>query len=305
LGDDVLEKPLKLHRGDTIGIIAPASGIKDESRLVNGIEILKAMGYKVLIGKSCYERNGFLSGLDTLRAYDLNCFFLNKDINAIFCLRGGYGSIRILDKIDYNIIKSNPKIFTGYSDITFLNISIYKMSNLVTFHGPMVASDIADGDAFTIESLVNCLEGRIKTHSYNLDPLVSGNCSGKIFGGNLSVLCSFVNTKYDINWKDKILFIEDINEEPYSIDRKLYQLKLSSLFNKVNGVILGQFNSCYSNDSESQTVIEVFKEFFYNFNKPVYSGFMAGHGLHKITVPIGVKIEITNNILEFTEEGVR
>jgi muramoyltetrapeptide carboxypeptidase len=304
LGDDTLEKPSRLYKGDTIGIIAPASGIKNKSSLTDGIEILRNLGYKILTGESCYERNGFLSGSDTLRAYDLNTFFLNKDIKAIICLRGGYGSIRILDKIDYNIIKNNPKIFVGYSDITFLNISIYEKSSLVTFHGPMAASDIADCDAFTLERLFDCLEGRIKSHTYDLEPLIPGYCSGKIFGGNLSVLCSLVNTQYDINWRNKILFIEDINEEPYSIDRKLYQLKISGVFNKINGVILGQYNSCDSKDSGSQTIVEVFKEFFYNFNIPVYSGFMAGHGLHKITVPLGVKIKITDNLLNFTEEGV-
>jgi muramoyltetrapeptide carboxypeptidase len=135
--------------------------------------------------------------------------------------------------------------------------------------------------------------------------LVDGSCCGRIFGGNLSILCSNIGSEYNINWKNKILFIEDVNEEPYSIERKLYQLKLSGIFSKVSGVLLGQFSSCDSKDNDSQTVVEVFNEFFYNFNIPVYYGFMTGHGPHKITIPMGVKIEISESKLKFTEEGVQ
>lgn len=296
-------KPKRLKIGDKIGVIAPASPVYDKERIEKGIDVLKKLGYEVILGESCFKQYGFLAGNDYVRIRDINEFFKNKDINAILCLRGGYGSIRIIDSIDYDIIKENPKIFCGYSDITAMHLAINKKTDLVTFHGPMLASDIYEEDEFTIKNFIECLSKKIKGKTYKLNKIKGYNVEGRIFGGNLSIICSLLGTCYENNFKDKILFIEDIDEKPYKIDRMLYQLKLRGVFNKVKAVILGQFTNC-DGDEYSLSFNEVINEFFKNINIPVYYGLYAGHEKNKITIPLNVKVKIYNDILYFIEEGV-
>lgn len=298
-------KPKRLNINSTIGIIAPASPVFDSYSIEKGVEILKSLGYKVVLGESCYLKYGYLAGNDEARAKDVNKFFERRDIDAVICIRGGYGSMRILDLIDYGIISKHPKIFVGYSDITAVHFAINRYCKLVTFHGPMAASDISDNDELSIKSLINCLAGKIKNESYKLDAINEGNISGRIIGGNLSLVCSLMGTKYEVNFKDKILFIEDIGEEPYRIDRMLQQLKLSGVLNKLKGVVLGQFTDCEAKEPDkSLSIDEVIKSFFAGINIPVYYNFPVGHDKSKITVPIGTKIKIQNNTLCFMEEGV-
>lgn len=296
-------KPNKLNKGDKIGIIAPASSCYNQDLFMEVIKILRNLGFKIEIGKSCFAREGFLAGDDFLRAEDFNNFFKRKDIDAIFCLRGGYGSIRLLDKIDWDCVRNNPKIFVGYSDITVLLNVIYDRTNIICFHGPMVGTGDLLND-INLKMLLDSLQGNLRSNKVNLKCINSGQAEGIIIGGNLSVLVSLIGTKYNINFKDKILFIEEINEEPYKIDRMLQTLKYSGTFDKLKAIILGQFTNCESPDEKSFTLHEVFMNFFREINIPVFYGLEAGHGTTKITIPIGIKVKIEDNHLTFLEEAV-
>ncbi|QCX32327.1 LD-carboxypeptidase [Caloramator sp. E03] len=298
-------KPKKLKIGSKIGIIAPASPAYDKDSIERGVNILKEMGFDVVLGDSCFQRHGFLAGEDKIRVNDINKFFMDKSIDAIICLRGGYGTIRILDMIDYDVIRNNPKIFCGYSDITALHFAIFKNTKLVTFHGPMLASDISENDDFTIKKFIECVTGNIKGKAYSLNAINQKDVEGRILGGNLSLICSLLGTAYENLFKDKILFIEDIDEEPYKIDRMLYQLKLCGVFNKVKAVILGQFTNCEAEDKDkSLSFNQVIFDFFSKIQLPIYYDFLVGHEKRKITIPLNVKVRIENNKLYFMEDGV-
>jgi muramoyltetrapeptide carboxypeptidase len=298
-------KPNKLNKGATLGIIAPSGPVYDKNRITKGIEILKSLGFKVVISNNCYLKHGYLAGEDSIRAADINRSFENKYLDGIICLRGGYGALRILDLIDYNIINKNPKAFIGYSDITALHSAIHKNCNLVTFHGPMVASDIADDDFWSNEALINSISGNIYSYNIKLNPIKGGNVKGELVGGNLSVICSLIGSNFLEDYENKLLFIEDIGEEPYRIDRMLQQLKLSGIINKLKGVILGQFTNCQARDEENSLSLDyVINDFFAKMAIPVYCNLQAGHENKKITLPLGIEVEILNNILSFKEEGV-
>ena len=225
-------KPRKLNQGDVIGIVSPASSAQDSSILEKGIRYLEKNGYRVEIGKSVGRINGYLAGTDNERVDDLNQMFKNKNVKAIFCVRGGYGATRILDQVNYKLIRNNPKIFVGYSDITSLQMAIYKKSGLVTFAGPMITSDFADEiDPFTEEFFWKLITskkkiGRISFPDLNKLPAIhKGSAIGRILGGNLAVFASLIGTPYFPELKDHILMLEDIDELPYRIDRMLNQLR--------------------------------------------------------------------------------
>jgi muramoyltetrapeptide carboxypeptidase len=302
-----LIKPRNLTKGNTIGVIAPASPIYEQSRFYAGVEVLKKHGFNIHISENCFRKNGFLAGDDATRAKDINEFFKDTAIDGILCMRGGYGSLRLLNLIDYDIIKLNPKIFIGYSDITALHSAIHKKCNLITFHGPMLSSDIANDNAFDIEWLLAAVKGDIKKNVIEVlsKSPIDLSIKGRIIGGNLCVLCSMLGTPYEEDFNDKILFLEDIEEEPYKIDRMLQQLNYAGKFNKIRGVILGQFINCNPKDaSKSFSLNYVLEEFFKTIDKPLFSGLIAGHGTSKITIPLGTYIEISKNKLYFKEEGV-
>lgn len=291
-------KPKRLKLGDTIGVVAPGSPTTEE-KVEKVYNKLTKMGFKVAMGKSCYSKYGYLAGKDELRAEDLNNMFGDKEINGIICLRGGYGTIRILDLLDYNLIKNNPKVFVGYSDITALHIAINKLSNLVTFHGPMAASDlIGHISEFSLNSLYNSILNEqfnpfIENPLEELKAINGGVAEGEIIGGNLSLIASTIGTPYEIDTKGKILFIEEIGEEPYRIDRMLTQLRLSNKLQEVEGIILGNFNNCSPEDPDmSLTLEEVIDNIIKPLNKPTLLNLQAGHCEPTITIPFGVKARL-------------
>ncbi|KRQ87034.1 putative murein peptide carboxypeptidase [Caloramator mitchellensis] len=297
-------KPRRLKQGDTIGIIAPASPAFSFEKVDLTVRKLEDLGYKVVLGESCYKQYGFLSGVDEMRAKDFNVFFEDDKVDAIFCLRGGYGSNRIVDMIDFAKIKLNPKIFLGFSDITYLLNAIYKFSNLVTFHGPMIAAGDFLKD-YNFNFLMKVLKGDIKSYKLNLTAIVSGQAEGKIIGGNLSIIASMIGTAYEPKFDDGILILEDVGEEPYKIDRLLYHLKYSNVFKRVKAVILGDFTNCEAREfNKSLSINEVLWGFFSNLNIPVYILENLGHGEKRITIPIGIKAMIKDDRLMFMEEGV-
>ncbi|WDC83968.1 LD-carboxypeptidase [Caloramator sp. mosi_1] len=227
--------------------------------------------------------------------------FEDNEIKAIFCIRGGYGSIRLLDKINYNIINNNKKIFVGYSDITALHSSFSHL-NFPTFHGPMFNYDLFKNDN-NYNLLFDFLEGKINELNYKLFPIRNGNIEGKLVGGNLCVLCSLIGTQYQYKFKKSILFIEEINEEPYKIDRFLNQLYHSNILNDVNGIILGSFTKCMPEDIDKSFSFEYIYNYLKDLTvKPIYYGLNCGHDFTNNILPLNIPVKIVDNKLIIKKE---
>lgn len=309
-----MNKSKALRRGDTIGLVAPSSALRQADELEKSIKALEAQGFKLVIGKSCGEKYGYLSGSDEARARDINIMFEDSNIDAVFCLRGGYGAPRILDRLDYNMISKNPKIFMGYSDITAIHIALNQICDLITFHGPMVATDMVDNfNEFSKESYFNAITsinplGQMENPiGVEIKSLVPGKASGKIVGGNLSLIAATIGTPYEIDTKGKILFLEDVDEFTYSVDRMLTQLRLSGKFKDCVGIILGDFKNCLPQyDDFDHTLMQVFNDIIVIAKKPTIYNFMSGHCTSKITIPLGAKalIDADNSNITITESSL-
>jgi muramoyltetrapeptide carboxypeptidase len=309
-------KPEKLAKGDLIGIISPASSPENFSSVESGIKYIEGAGYRTITGRNIDKSRGYLAGTDKERADDIHQMFADKRVKAIFCLRGGYGAFRLLDKIDYKLIKKNPKIFVGFSEITALQMAFLQKANLITFAGPMVMPNFSkEISCYTEENFWRMLThgkkaGKILLPDTNkLQSIRKGKASGKIIGGNLAVFSSMLGTSYLPDLKDKILLLEDVSEPPYKIDRMFNQLRLNNVFKKVKGIILGSFIDCNEPDEKKKTlsVEEIFNDYFRLSELPVVYNFPHGHIKDFITVPIGinVKLNASMGIVEFTEGAVR
>jgi muramoyltetrapeptide carboxypeptidase len=314
-----LIKPQKLNSGDVIGVISPASSPDDLTKINSGISYLEKLGYRVEVGKNVGQERGYLAGDDPQRLDDLHSMFKNKNVKAIFTVRGGYGSPRLLDKIDYNLIKNNPKIFVGYSDINALNLAFLEKTGLVSFSGPMVAVDFYDKiDPFTEEifwSMLTSTKKIGKIHNPNgekffiLNKGKGGRGEGKLIGGNLSIVHSLFGTEYLPSFKNSILLLEDINEPPYKVDRMLNHLRLAKVFKQAKGVILGRFVDCYETDTEKKTLTlnEVIVDYFENLNIPVVYNVKHGHLKENITIPLGLNCNLNTSrgFIEIKDNAVR
>ena len=296
-------KPNKLVKGSSIGIVSP-SGPIDREELEKGIEILKEMGFHTKLGYSIYASSqyDYMAGNDEERCYDLNSMLMSKEIRAIMCSRGGYGSMRLLENIDYEAIEKNPKIVVGYSDITAIIIAIYRNTGLITFHGPVVR-DLPRLLHTDVEWFISLLEGK-KDRVYIRESysIVSGKAKGILLGGNLSIICHLIATPFMPSTKELILFIEDVNEPYYKIDRMLTYLKISGFLNNVSALILGSFEGCGRRDIIEQIVFERVSELGF----PVLSGFPIGHGNSNVMLPVGIKAELNTDTREliFLEKPV-
>ena len=308
-------KPYKLNKGDLVGIISPASSPEDLSKIEKGVKYLESLGYRVEVGKNAGQNFGYLAGSDEQRVSDLHYMFGKKEIKAIICVRGGYGSSRLLDKIDYSIIKKHPKIFVGYSDITALQMAFYKKAGLISFAGPMISVDFSDEiNGFTEEmfwALITCNKkfGKIRNpDNEKFFILKHGKVHSELLGGNLSMLASLTGTEYFPCFDNKILIIEEINEEPYRIDRMLNQIRLQGIFEKIKGIILGRFVDCYETDQykKSLSLNEVIDDYFGKIKKPIIYNFKHGHVADNITVAFGIKYKIITEdaTIEMTESAV-
>jgi muramoyltetrapeptide carboxypeptidase len=312
-----LIKPKRLRAGDTVGIIAPSSGVSDEE-LAKAVRNMTDLGLKTKLGKSVGQVNGFLAGTDKERLDDLHRAFADKTIDAIWCVRGGYGATRFLPNIDYDLIRKNPKIFIGYSDITALHTAIYQNCNLVTFHGPVAASTFSD---YAKKHVVNLLMNPTTPYKIELSPdnvakesslfkteiITKGKAKGKLIGGNLSLLTAMAGTPFGLrNLKGKLLFIEDVGEKPYRLDRMFVQLRQSIDLKKSAGIVLGVFAECDAPDDKSQTVIDVVRDQLGNLGIPVIYGLSFGHIRDQCTLPVGIEAELDTEkaTLTFLETSV-
>lgn len=300
----------RLTKGSTIGIISPASS-ENPDKIRDGECFLKSIGFQIKEGKHIYDRWGYLAGSDKDRASDLMGMFLDDTVDMVLCVRGGYGTMRMLPYIDWNVIKENPKIFAGFSDITTLLNNIAQKCNIITFHSPMVTSNLQD--EYTLRSFIQTLQASYGPYTIrnpeniNTKCEISGMAEGQLAGGNLSLMASTLGTPYEIDTKDKLLLIEDVEEEPYSIDRMLTQLLLAGKLQCCSGFILGQFTNCTLPHYErSLTLEEVLKDRILSLNKPTISNFMAGHSYPRLTLPIGARAELdsVNGIINVLESVV-
>ena len=289
--------PKSLRLGDYIAITGPAGCIWNKWHITKIEEKLNGLGYKTKLGKTLYEQDGYLAGNDKMRADEFMSFFEDKSIKAILTMRGGWGCSRILDLLDYDVIKNNPKIIMGFSDITSLINAIYTKTGLVTYHGPCGYSSWKE---FTTNNVLKALVSgqpfkmeNPNDYKEHLNTLTGGVSRGELIGGNLTVVVSMLGTDYEPDWNNKILLLEETTEEPYRIDRMLWQLKQNGVFNKIKGLALGSFHKCEPEEPEkSFSLQEVLEQHFRNCKFPVYQGATFGHLQPKFTLPLGIKAEL-------------
>ena len=265
-------KPKALKAGDTLGLVAPASPIYQTSVFDEMLENLEGLGFKLKLGKYVRSQRGYLAGTDEQRARDLMDMFEDPEVDGIMCIRGGWGCNRILPLLDYDIIRNNPKVLCGFSDITSLHMAIYKHSDLITFHGPVGKST---WNSFTKEAFKQIIwngetpEFSIPNDSENTFTVSSGQVEGKMLGGNLSVLVSMLGSEYIPSFEGAILFLEDIGESVYRIDRMLTQLKLAGILDQLNGFVFGKCTYCDAG-SNSLTMKQVLDDHVKTLNIPAF-----------------------------------
>jgi len=297
-------KPPRLKAGDTIGLINPAGATFHSEDVIIAEETFAALGLKMKAGEHLMDRYGYLAGTDKARAADVNSMYADPNVDAIITLRGGWGCNRILDLIDYKTIAKNPKIIMGYSDITSLLLAFYAKASLVTFHGPVGISTwnkystdyvkrlLFEGQSFTMTNPTDKGDNLTQVKNRILT-INGGQARGKLLGGNLSVLTAMVGSDYMPDFKNNILFLEEVGEDIYRVDRMLTQLKLAGILDDISGFVFGKCSSCDSGESYgSLTLEEVLDDHIRSLGIPAWFGSMIGHIEDKFTIPLGIEAEI-------------
>jgi len=306
------KKPRALRTGDTVGLIAPSGSVKDPGMVDLAAGMLCRHGFRARLGESCRSVYGYLAGEDAVRAADVNAFFADPSVAGIVCLKGGYGTPRILDALDYGMIRRNPKVFVGYSDITGIHLALQRQCSLPTFHGPMGISDtLLQGDEFSVRSWLAALTSSVPLGRLENAPgtasrtaLVGGRAHGPVIGGNLSLVAATMGTPYEIDARGKILFFEDVDEEPYRIDRMLTQLRLAGKFDECAGILLGDWNHCVAEEADrTLELAQIFRDILVPAGKPILAGFQAGHCCPMITLPLGVEAVLDADSLRLEMVG--
>ena len=307
----------RLQKGDTIGLIGPSGVARDPDALRRAIAQIERMGYRVKPGESCFLQYGYLSGPDDVRARDVNRMFLDDEVDAIFCTRGGYGTMRMLDMLDYGAIAAHPKIFMGLSDVTAMHLALLGKAGLATFHGPMALSDWADGEMHpaTRRSMLRALScaepmGALESApDYPAGETVNpGAAEGVLVGGNLTLIAGLMGTPYELDARGRILFIEEIGEQTYCIDRMLTQLRLAGKFDECAGVVFGDFKDCpVEYERFGLTIGQIIRDVVRPCGKPVFTGLQSGHCTPKLTLPLGVncRMDADSRTLTVLEAAVR
>jgi muramoyltetrapeptide carboxypeptidase len=286
--------PPRLRRGATVGIAAPGSPAAPVAR-ETGIAWLRERGFSVRLGAALDERMGYLAGGDDERANDLNTLFADPGVDAVFCLRGGYGCGRLLPLLDFDIIRRHPKILLGYSDVTALALALWTRAGLVTFAGPMVAVDMHGGmDPRTEGALWTMLGRPARTRLLDVPHpavIAPGRAEGTLLGGNLAVLMTLLGTPWEPDWTRCVLLLEDVGENVYRIDRMLAHLLNAGVLRAAAGVLLGRFTGV-PEDNPNRELDEVLREYLAPLGVPVLAGLPFGHVLPKITFPIGARVRV-------------
>jgi muramoyltetrapeptide carboxypeptidase len=320
-GPTALVRPKALRPGATVGIITPGTYVPEPERLSLIEPTMKFFKLNVKLGKNVGKRLSTYRSSISERLDDLHGMFKDSEVDAVMCLRGGYGAAQLLDQIDYDLIRRNPKIFLGYSDITALHLAIHKKTGLVTFHGPMIVSEFtgytqkyfnkALFEAAPIGVVTNPEGGNALRPSHMLRTIRPGTATGPLVGGNLTLISTTLGTPYEIETRGKILFLEDVDEQPYSIDGMLTQLRLAGKLDEAAGIIFGECANCRPSDYRPATVSpfslgEVIDNILGELKVPVLSGLTIGHTSDQATMPLGVTatLDASAKTLEIREAAV-
>ncbi len=288
-----MHKPPRLKVGDRIGIVSPAAAVQAE-KLKLGCRALQQCGFSVQVGARALQRDRFFAGPDQTRAEELTAMFADPSVQAVFCSRAGYGSGRLLPLLDFTTFACHPKIFVGYSDVSLLLNAFVQRAGLVCFHGPLVAGEFAEG-----------LSARSRAHLFNLlahgtgeeylpfsTTLRTGVAEGMLVGGCLSVLAATLGTPFAFEPRGAILFLEDIGEKPYRIDRMLVQLKQAGLLEHLAGVVFGEMQGCWGTEGDLTLLSSVIADAFADYAYPVGFGLPAGHGGENFALPLGTRVRL-------------
>jgi len=313
-------KPPKLQAGSLIGLVAPASPVPPGPILKRGQAVLRELGFHVRMGRHVRRRRNFLAGEDANRAEDLNEMFADPEVKAVFCVRGGYGTARLLDRLDFDALRAHPKVLLGYSDITALELAVYRRLGLVSFYGPMVTTEMAR--TFLPETRRRMLAAVTSTDPpkpISVVPRASrrqvihpGSAEGSLVGGCLSVLVTLLGSDYMPSLEGAVLFLEDLDEEPYRLDRYLTQLRLCGALLGVSGVAVGQLINCEPRKDRAAYIrshgsLDVLRDRLGDLGVPVLAGLGFGHGRHQATLPQGIRVRLDADAgrLYFLESGVQ
>ena len=300
-------RPKRLAPGDTVALVSPANATFNTVDLEIARESLEALGFKVRQSEHMLERHGYLAGQDRARAEDINRAFADKAVSCVHAIRGGWGSARLLPYLDFDTIRRNPKVLIGYSDITALLVSVYAKTGLITFHGPI---GLGRWDPFSLESYKRVLfnaepvtyankqgisaeRNSLTQVEYRTQVITPGRARGRLVGGNLTVLTAILGSPYVPEWDDTILFLEDVGEGYYRIDRMLTQLKLAGVLGKIKGFVFGGCSECRPGEGfGALTLEEIFADHVKPLRVPAWQGAMIGHAQPQWTLPVGAQVEI-------------
>lgn len=307
--------PPRLRPGDLIGIAAPAGPVTDAARIERGVRYLERLGYRVLVGSHAARVHGYCAGTDDERLKDLHALFRDDRVRAIVALRGGYGSSRLLSRLDYRMIARHPKILTGFSDLTALQLALWTKCRLVTFHGPMLSSDFGDRvDPVVEEEFWRLLTAPaiplrvVPRPGGKTRMLAAGRTIGRLLGGNLSLIVTLLGTPYSPSFAGGILFFEEVGEEPYRIDRMLTHLRNAGGLRGVRGLLTGRFTDCLPGDPArpGRLVGDILEEMAGEMHVPFLAGLPVGHLRRKTTLPIGVRaaLDAGRGTLDLLEAAV-
>lgn len=306
-------KPKALKKGDTIGLVG-ISGVRHEPKedFQNMVDSVEELGFRLIIADTCKEQYGYLSGTDASRGRSLNRMFADDRVDGVICMRGGYGVARMLDYVDFDVIRANPKVLLGYSDITALHTAIHEKVHMTTIHGPMPSIDYRTMDEYSRQSLMRALTQTeplgvvTNPEGFEAQCLIPGRASGQLVGGNLTLIASACGTPYALDVKDKILLLEDVGEYIYRLDSMLTQLRHAGMFDQCAGIVLGTFTRCTEEYQDYALHLEdIIRDIVLPAGKPVLANMQIGHQPTKITVPLGVQctMDAEAGTLDFTESA--
>ena len=292
-----MRPPALLSSAHTVGIISPASAVSEIAKLQAGIAYLESLGLHVVTKRPPVHTSHYLAGTDEERIAEFNAFLRDPDVHAVFCSRGGYGTLRILPYLDYEAAKSSPTLIIGYSDITAIHLSMYAKAGLPGISGPMVGVEWTNPDPESERLFWDLAQGAtpsplLSPDGASLEGVRDGVASGVLLGGNLAVLTRLIGTPYLPSFSGAILFIEDVGEPAYRIDGMLAQLKLAGIWDTLGGLVIGQFTDSESPERTSDQVMSVFEDYCASAPFPVAKGLIYGHIPKKSAMPVGVSARL-------------
>ena len=299
--ENQLIKPPRLRVGDRVALVSPATAAFETGQTEIWVDALESLGFDVVLGDNYYDRHGYFAGEDAARASDINQLFADPDVRMIFA-RGGWGSPRVLPLLDYEMIRKNPKVLLGYSDATALLSAVHTKTGLVTFHGPSPLYTfsaehfrrvVMNGENYTLSNPTFITENALVQTENRIQTLRRGKASGRILGGNLSLLTAITGSEYLPDWENSILFVEDVDESVYRVDRMMTELSLAGVLDKISGFVFGRCTDCEPGRGfGSLTMEEMLLEHIEPLGIPAFSGSMIGHINEQFTIPLGIEVEM-------------